>query len=296
MLEKNASPFENRKICLPATADEYDRIVCDPKKFRQYLDNMISKFPELFPHDIQNGYTMKDIYTSKKLGLKIRRISVGKVSYTIRPSFVMPHMTGTVDDVEKALFLRKFSVPFWALACVFGKNPMYWHRIEQSIGRNSIVGTTIRNSDDIPEHIAADEKHTKLLGKKVYAATTVGEGCILGASIAEDAGEESLTKAYSVFKEEVQCIHPEFQPVTVNTDGWKATQKAWALLFQTTVIIGCFLHVFIKIRGRAKKNMLISSETLRTSFGIATMLQQSIVFVNESGGFWNGPKTNPFLM
>jgi hypothetical protein len=43
---------------------------------------------------------------------------------------------------------------------------MYWYRIEQSLGRNSIVGTTIRNPEDIPEHLAADEKHTRILGDK----------------------------------------------------------------------------------------------------------------------------------
>jgi hypothetical protein len=196
---------------------------------------------------------MKDIYYSKKVDIFTRRILIGKVNYTVRPSFVMPYLTGTVDDVEKAMFLRKFSLPFWAIAYVFGRDPMYWHRMEQSIGRNSIVGTTIKNPDDIPVHLAADEKHTKLLGEKVYVATTVGAGCILGASIAEDAGEASLTKAYSVFKEEVECIHPEFKPLTVNTDGWKATQNAWAFLFQSVVIICCFLHVYIKIRDRSKK-------------------------------------------
>jgi hypothetical protein len=33
----------------------------------------------------------------------------------------MPYMTGRVEDVEKPLFLRKFSVPFWALEWVFGR-------------------------------------------------------------------------------------------------------------------------------------------------------------------------------
>ena len=36
-------------------------------------------------------------------------------------------------------------------------------------------------------------------------------------------------------------------------DGWKATLKAWKALFASVVIICCFLHVFIKIRDRAKK-------------------------------------------
>ena len=36
-------------------------------------------------------------------------------------------------------------------------------------------------------------------------------------------------------------------------DGWKATRNAWKFLFSSVVIICCFLHVFIKIRDRAKK-------------------------------------------
>jgi hypothetical protein len=37
-------------------------------------------------------------------------------------------------------------------------------------------------------------------------------------------------------------------PLTVNTDGWRATQKAWSALFSSIVIIECFLHAFLKIR------------------------------------------------
>jgi len=72
---------------------------------------------------------------------------------------------------------------------------MFWFRMEQSLGRNSIVGTTIRNPEDIPEHLAADEKHTRILGDKTYVATTVGDGCVLGAAVAKDTGEKSLTEA-----------------------------------------------------------------------------------------------------
>ncbi len=37
---------------------------------------------------------MKDCYVSKKLNIKIRRIQIAGRSYTVRPSFVMPYMTG----------------------------------------------------------------------------------------------------------------------------------------------------------------------------------------------------------
>ncbi|NWH04460.1 hypothetical protein HXW94_05550 [Desulfobacter latus] len=139
----------------------------------------IEKFPELFPNGIKEGYTMKEIRISKKTGIPTRRILVNGVSYTIRPSFVMPYHVAFSADAENAVFLRKFDVPFWALAHVFGKDAMYWYRIEQSLGRNSIIGTTINDPNLLPEHLAADEKHSRLKGSKVYIATTVGKNCIL---------------------------------------------------------------------------------------------------------------------
>ena len=243
----------NRTICLPFSQEVYSACVKNPEDFRIYIDRQIEQFPELFPAEINQGYLMKDIYHPKKQPEPTRRIDISGIEYTIRPSFLMPYNTGVVEEIEKPLFLRKFNVPFWALSYVFGKYPMYWYRLEQSLGRNSIVGTTVRNPDDIPEHLAADEKHTRILGDKVYVATTVGNQCILGAAAAKDAGEQSLQDAYQVFKDEAQCVKPSYTPATVNMDGWKATRNAWKFLFTSVVIICCFLHIFIKIRDRAKK-------------------------------------------
>jgi len=130
----------NRTICLPFSQEVYDACIKNPIDFRIYVDKQIELFPELFPVGIDRGYLMKDIYHSKKQLIPIRRIEIAGIPYTIRPSFLMPYMTGLVDEIEKAVFLRKFNVPFWALSYVFGQYPMYWYRIEQSLGRNSIVG------------------------------------------------------------------------------------------------------------------------------------------------------------
>jgi hypothetical protein len=234
----------------------------DPKKFREQLDKFIVKFPELFPDGIESGYLLKEIRRSKKSEVPVRRITVGSVPFTVRPSFVMPYHSALSDDVEKALFLRKFDVPFWALSYIFGKNAMFWFRVEQSLGRNSIVGTTIKDPALLPENLAADEKHSKRKGDKVYISTTVGEQCILGVSVSEDAGEEGLKKAYGKFKEEALDLDPQYRPVSVNTDGWKATVKAWMSIFPGIVLLSCFLHVFIKIRDR-------SSNKFRELFKIA---------------------------
>ena len=245
-------PKETRIICLPFSRASYPSIVEDPKLFRNYLDEKIARFPELFPKEIEEGYLMKDSRVSKRLKLLTRRIKAGKHSYTIRPSFVTPYWTGFIDDVEKAMFLRKFAVPFWALTYVFGRSDMYWYRLEQHIGHVSIVGTTVRDPDDLPVHVVADEKHSKDRGEKCYIATTCGSNCVLGSSVAMNVDEAALTNAYGVFKTEARQLKVDYQPKTVNTDGWQATILAWQTLFSSILIIACFLHVYIKLRDRAK--------------------------------------------
>jgi hypothetical protein len=64
-------------------------------------------------------------------------------------------MTGYTDDIEKALFLRKWAVPHWALAHVFGRDEQYWCRIEHSLGRNSVVGTTVKDPAKLPIDVLA---------------------------------------------------------------------------------------------------------------------------------------------
>ena len=137
------------------------------------------------------------------------------------------------------------------LTTVFGRSPMYWYRLERSLGRFSLVGTTVSAAECLPDHLAADEKHTTLAGEKVYLAATAGGGCCLGMALAETAGNDDLREAYGVFREEAQHLDPQYRPETVNTDGWQATQAAWRSLFHKVTLILCFLHSFLKIRERA---------------------------------------------
>lgn len=246
-------PRGSSTICLPFQQEAYDLFIGDPETFRAAVDQAFSDMPELFPSAFAEGYTLKDLYTSKKTGLRLRRIECRSTGdfFTVRPSFVLPYMTGNTAEVEKALYLRKFAVPFHALAYVFGRNPMYWYRLEVSLGRNSIVGTTVRQAE-LPEHLLADEHHQTLDGEKVYVATTVTEGCCLGAALSPNAAEAGLSEAYGVFKKEAENVKPDYQPKTVNTDGWAATRAAWKGLFKMVVVLRCFLHGWLKIRDRGK--------------------------------------------
>jgi len=161
-------------------------------------------------------------------------------------------MTGSTNDVEKALFLRQWAVPPYALAYIFGRDESYWYRLENRFGRNSIVGTTVKDADKLPADLLADEKHTRFNGDKAYIAITVGQDCVLGASISLAADEDGLTEAYGHFKTEAQNLSPEYTPDTVNTDGWRSTHLAWLSLFPSITVILCFLHAFINIRSRCK--------------------------------------------
>ena len=240
-------------ICLPIGKDTYLQIIDDPPRFRAWLDTAFRDCPELFPKAFADGYTLKDDRSSAKTGLRLRRLRLKATgaSFSVRPSFVLPYQVGLAEDVEGPLFLRSFGVPFWGLARVFGKDPMYWYRLEVSLGRNSIVGTTLRQAD-LPEHLLADEHHQPRDGQKNYIATTVGEGCCLGAALAQTAGAEDLQAAYQVFSQEAQDVQPDYQPKTVSVDGWAATHQAWLGLFPLVVLLRCYLHGWLNIRSRGK--------------------------------------------
>src|SRR6266403_3880899 len=135
-------------ICLPIRKDLYQQIIDDTVRFRAWLDQAFRDTPELFPAAFAHGYTLKDDRVSAKRGLRLRRIrcKASGCAFTVRPSFVTPYLAAWADDAEGPLFLRSFGVPFWALARVFGRDPMFWYRAEVALGRNSIVGTTVRRA------------------------------------------------------------------------------------------------------------------------------------------------------
>ena len=219
----------SRRIVLPIEVEDYKQCVQDSSAFREWVDAMCAQYPELFPDGFAEGYHLHDQRPSKKMpDVSTRRIrlkSTGAV-YRVVPSFVLPYMTGYAADVEKALFLRHFGVPLWGLSDVFGRNDMYWQRLIAQLGRYDLVGTTVKDADRLPEHLLADEKFTSMNGKRIFVATTVGDDVILGAATSLSAQTTDLTEAYGEFKAEATRLKPDYQPQTVNTDGWKQTKQA----------------------------------------------------------------------
>jgi hypothetical protein len=245
-----------RTICIPVASESaYGEILEDLERCRAYLDEMLARHPELFPPQMQQGYRFYGLIFSKKLALKLRRLQIlssGEV-YQLRPDFIMPYMIGKTDDLEKALYLRRYGVPYDALAYVFGHSAMYWYRAEQSLGKFSVVGTTVKRPSLIPVDLVADEKHSWLLGDRVYLPTTVAGGCFLGVDVVKSASTDDLEQGYQVFREEALNLNPAYQPKTVNTDGWQETQAAWLRLFPSITLVLCFLHSVLGIQAHLRR-------------------------------------------
>lgn len=247
----------HKTICVPVPSEAaYRKVILNGSMFRSFLDQSIAAYPELFPAEIAKGYWLHDAIHSKKLNVTTRRIKLVSTQavYQVRPDFVLPYMVGLSDTVEKALYLRRFGVPFDALAYVFGRDDSYWYRLYQSLGRFSIVGTTVKDPASMPLHLVADEKHSWRLGERVFIPTTVGSGCFLGVDIVASAETPELVSGYGRFQDEALALNCNYQPQTVTTDGWEHTQAAWKTLFPGIAIILCFLHSVLDMQQRCRKS------------------------------------------
>lgn len=254
----------SRQICLPLDRETSHRIWDDAQAVRLLVENFVNQHPELVPKSMTQGFTLcGKLPPSKKLaGVCLRRVRVTETDenghsttkdFFLRPSFVLPYCRGTVEEVEKGLRLLSYGVPYHVVASCFGRNAMFWYRLEQSLGRNSLVGTTVRDPQALPPHLAADEHHARWCGEAAFVAVTAGGNCLLGIAFSNTAGEVDLTAAYGRFRDEAGAVSAAYAPQTVNTDGWKATQAAWRTLFPKMVLILCFLHGSLKIRDRCRK-------------------------------------------
>jgi hypothetical protein len=254
-LEKDRPSRGSKHICLPFENEaQYQTCVKDPKQYRQYLRQMHQQYPEIFPQAISEGYKFHDSYRSSKQQLVMRRIKLKSTQevFTLRPSFVWPYQVARTDEIEKALYLRTWGVPFEALAHVFGHNAMFWYRAWLSLGRPNLVGTTIKRAEKLPPDLVADEKITWLDGQEVCLPVTAGSGCVLGISLVEKADAPGLQQGYGEFATEAAEVFPHYQPRSVCTDGFKATRLAWRQLFPQITQVLCFLHSILKIKERCR--------------------------------------------
>jgi transposase-like protein len=99
---------------------------------------------------------------------------------------------------------------------------------------------------------SAEEKITWLAGTEVVVPTTVGGGCVLGISLAEQTDSASLQAAYGEFVTEASAVFPTYRVRSVCTDGFQATRDAWRRLVPQLILVLCFLHSILKLTERCR--------------------------------------------
>jgi len=245
-------------ICLPFESEQqYSVCVANPFRYRKFLAAQFEKHPELFPPAFSEGYEFHSRYRQKKQDLVVRRIKLkaSEKVLAIRPSFIMPYGVGRTDEVEKGLRLMGEGVGVETVVEIYGHDINYWDRMWLSIGRNPLLGATVKDPKKLPEQVVADEKITWLNGEEVLVATTVGEGCFLGVGLAKNETAPELQEAYGEFKQEARKLDKNYAPKGVCTDGFHSTRLAWQSLFSGIVLILCFLHGVLKIRDRCRGSL-----------------------------------------
>jgi hypothetical protein len=122
-------PSRGKSLCVPFDSEApYAACVADPERFRQHLTEVFGQHPELCPARISAGFVLHAKSWSIKPQVMLRRLELKATAavFLVRPSFLMPSMVARTAEVEKALSLRYWGVPFDALVYVFGRDAMDW--------------------------------------------------------------------------------------------------------------------------------------------------------------------------
>ena len=100
------------------------------------------------------------------------------------------------------------------------------------------------------------------VGKKDMWRLPQERGAILGLALSRKADEEHLLPAYAIFAQEARAIHPDYQPETVNIDGWKATQNAFVSFIHQHYSHSVFSPWLYFNPGPFEKRASIASSTM----------------------------------
>ena len=192
--DKKRARKGEKTIVFVIDKSDYDLFIRDSKYARKKIESQIKEYPQLFPLGADKFQMNGKTANSKKMGLCKRKLIINEEHYKLHPSFVLPDMRSEItDDITKGMFLRAHGVPLWVVVYCFGRSISFWYNLTQSLSKNSIVGTTVYGlGTEIPKDIIVDEHHMSIEKQKHYIATTVGNGCILGAEVSKIADVEEL--------------------------------------------------------------------------------------------------------
>jgi len=209
-------------IRIPIDQKAYEVMLSSPFVFRNTLDELMSQYPELFPQVIvNNGYQLKELRCSQKLAdfrYYTIRTKDRKRTYTVHPCFVLPYLTGYTQQVADAIELMMYGVPCHKITHLFGRNDSYWDNLFNSFGCFSVVGTLVKNAEELPEDYCADEKITHWNGEKISLCMVAAKNCLFCCEASLSSCAKGLQRAYGLFKEQACRLKKHFAPKSINIE------------------------------------------------------------------------------
>ena len=118
--------------------------------------------------------------------------------------------------------LRPLPLIRHALAYVFGRDAMFWYRAWLAFGRPSLLGTTVKDPQNMPTELVADEKVAWVAGQEVDVPATVGAGRTPGRG----AAGVVMQSAVSISSPSVPFSLPPIFAPPVRLGG-RCTTKNW---------------------------------------------------------------------
>ena len=201
-----------KTICIPCSQEQYEPIVDNPEQFRRLLDQQIQASPNSLAGD-PAGLPQVGHLPVPQNELEAQEDRTQKWGVLYGPPLLLDAVSDRPHRGRaRATFFRKFAVPFWVLTTVFGRYSMYWYRLERSLGRFSLVGTTVSAAECLSDNLAADEKHP-LVGEKVYLEATAGGGCCLGMARSRRPGMTPEGSLWSLPRGG-PAFDPQYRPET----------------------------------------------------------------------------------
>ncbi len=150
-------------------------------------------------------------------------------------------MTRTVDELDYPLRPASHGIsPRWR-TIGFGHCGMYWYRLLEWLGRNSLVGATVRDATWSPIPWRPTIIMPTGPARKVTSQPLGGGGCMLGVALTSSADNAHLQEADGEFAAAMRDFTPEYAPETVSTDDRAATQNAFRRGFPQITVVLCFV-------------------------------------------------------
>ena len=139
------------------------------------------------------------------------------------------------------LLFAAHGVPFWLLTLGFGHNDMFWYRLIEWLGRNSLVGTTVHDPAQLPSASGGGRASRRLGRPEELRRHNLGEGCVLGVGLTASADDAHLKGAYGVFAAKARDVDRS-TPRDGQHRRLGVDAECVQTLFPLITVVLCFLH------------------------------------------------------